>query len=87
MVAQPGYDEIARLLAEMDPAKLVAFKASPALQKRIDFLMEKSKSSSLSEEEKIEMEHYLIINRLFMLAKTKARIRLNALLTHETENI
>ena len=87
MIAQSGYDEIATLLAEMDPAKLIAFKASPALQKRIDFLMEKSKSSGLSEEEKIEMEHYLIINRLFMMAKIKARKCLNALLAHETENI
>lgn len=87
MVAQTGYDEIANLLADMDPARLLAFQASPAFQKRVDFLLEKNKTTGLSDEESIEMEHYLIINRLFTIAKIKARKRLNELLAHETENL
>lgn len=79
MVAQSGYDEIATLLADMDPAKLIAIKSSTKLQERIDFLLEKNRTEGLSEEEKIEMEHYLIINRLFMMAKIKARRNLQFL--------
>lgn len=64
MIAQQGYDEIASLLASMDPAKLISMKASPVLQKRVEELLEKNTEEGLTEEEKIEMEHYLIINRL-----------------------
>jgi hypothetical protein len=87
MVAQQGYDEIATLLADMDPAKLVSLKASPVLQERVEDLLEKNSEEGLTAEEKIEMEHYLIINRLFMKAKIKARRKLNALLANETEDI
>lgn len=87
MVAQAGYDEIAKLLAEMDPARLVAFKASPVFQERVDYLLEKNKAEGLTDEEEIEMEHYLIINRLFTMARIKARKKLNELLAHATENL
>lgn len=87
MVAQQGYDEIATLLADMDPAKLVSLKASSVLQERVEDLLEKNSEEGLTAEEKIEMEHYLIINRLFMKAKIKARRKLNALLANETEDI
>ena len=87
MVAQSGYDEIAALLAEMDPAKLVSIKATPVLQERVEDLLEKNREVGLTEEEKVEIEHYLIINRLFTLAKIKARRKLNTLLANETENL
>ena len=87
MTAQMAYDEIATLLADIDPARLVAMKVSPTLQERIEFLLEKNNEHGLSPEEKIEMEHYLIINRLFTVAKTKARRKLNALLANDPENI
>jgi len=87
MVAQQGYDEIAALLADMDPAKLISIKASSAFQERVEDLLEKNKEEGLTEEEKVEIEHYLIINRLFTLAKIKARRKLNAILANETENL
>lgn len=86
MVAQTGYDEIAKLLADLDPARLPAFKASPLLQDRVDYLLEKNREEGLTEGEEIDMEHYLIINRLFSMAKVKARQNLKELLAHETEN-
>ncbi len=87
MVAQSGYDEIAALLANMDPAKLLSAKASQAFQERLDMLLEKNREGELSNEEKIEVEHYLIINHLFTVAKVKARRKLKELLAHEGENI
>ncbi|MBK9338278.1 MAG: hypothetical protein IPM98_17680 [Lewinellaceae bacterium] len=86
MIAQQGYDEIAALLAEIDPAKLVSFKASSVLQERVEYLLEKNREDGLTEDERVEMEHYLIINRLFTIAKIKARRKLNALLANETES-
>ncbi len=67
------YDQIAEFMASMSPQKVVAFRASDANQKRLDFLLDKQKIEGLSEEEKSEIEHYLIINRIIGLAKARAR--------------
>ena len=66
------YDEIAAFVAGMIPEKVVAFKASKKSQERLDFLMDKQKEAKLSKEEKSELEHYLIINRIIGLAKARA---------------
>lgn len=86
MTAQLAYDEIATLLADMDPAKLVGLKASAAFQKRMEYLLEKNREANLTPDEKVEIEHYLIINRLFSMAKLKARRKLSALLADDKEN-
>ncbi|MBC7776982.1 MAG: hypothetical protein H7246_16240 [Phycisphaerae bacterium] len=80
MVAQIGYDEIASLLAEMDPAKVLAMKASAALDERVEDLIYKKREEGLTEAENIELEHYLIVNRIVTLAKIRARRNLHALL-------
>ncbi len=66
------YDEIAAFMASMNPQKVVAFKASETNQKRLDFLLDKQSAAKLSLEEKSELEHYLIINRIIGLAKAQA---------------
>ena len=71
MVAQSGYDEIATLLANMDPAKLLSTKASPAFQERLDVLLNKNQDGEITEDERVEVEHYVIINRLFTVATIK----------------
>lgn len=86
MVAQSGYDEIATLLADMDPAKVLAMKASTVLQSRVEVLIEKKREAQLTEAEAIELEHYLIVNRIFALAKIRARRNINAAAGHEASN-
>ena len=66
------YDEVATFMASMNPKKVVAFKPSKANQERLDFLLYKQKEEGLSPEEKSEVEHYLIINRIIGLAKARA---------------
>ena len=66
------YDEVATFMASMNPKKVVAFKPSKANQDRLDFLLDKQKEEGLSPEEKSEVEHYLIINRIIGLAKARA---------------
>jgi len=67
------YDQIADFMANMSPQKVVAFQASDTNQKRLDFLLDKQKMEGLSDKEKSELEHYLIINRIIGLAKARAR--------------
>jgi GTP-dependent phosphoenolpyruvate carboxykinase len=66
------YDEISSFIANMNPEKVVAFKPSSANQDRLDSLLDKQKKTVLSMEEKTELEHYLIINRIVGLAKARA---------------
>lgn len=66
------YEELSDFIAGMNPQKVIAFKASESNQERLNFLSEKQKEEELSAEEKSEVEHYLIINRIVGLAKIRA---------------
>ncbi len=66
------YDEIAAFMASMNPEKVIEFKPSKKSQDRLDFLLDKQKSSGLTTEEKNELEHFLIVNRIVGLAKARA---------------
>jgi hypothetical protein len=66
------YDEVATFMADMNPAKVVAFKPSEAHQSLLDLLLDKQKVEGLTVAEKSEIEHYLMLNRIFGLAKARA---------------
>ena len=72
MVTQSVYNEVAEFMASMNPAKVIAFKPSPENQTRFDFLLDKQKDTGLSNDEKSEIEHYLILNHIIGLAKAQA---------------
>ncbi len=69
---QTVYDEVAEFMASMNPEKVIAFKPSKANQNRLDFLLDKQTETRLSDKEKSELEHYLILNRIVGLAKARA---------------
>jgi hypothetical protein len=66
------YDEISGFIASMNPEKVIQFRPSDIQQNRLDFLLDKQKESGLTSEEKTELDHYLIINRIVGLAKARA---------------
>ena len=65
-------NEISNFIAGMNPEKVINFKASDSSQDRLDSLLSKQKIESLNDDEKSELEHYLIINRIVGLAKARA---------------
>jgi len=67
------YEDLAEVIAEMAPREVIALKASPARQERVDFLVEKNREEGLSESEKIELEKILMLNRIIALAKIRAK--------------
>jgi hypothetical protein len=75
MTIYTAYDQLATLLATLEPGKLSALKASEELQKRFEFLVEVNKEGSLSKEEKDELDHYVVLERLVRLAKIRAMNR------------
>jgi hypothetical protein len=72
MEAKTVYDDVAEFIAGMNSQKVIEFKASPKNQLRFDSLLEKNANNGLSVQEKIEMDHYLVLNRIIGLAKARA---------------
>ncbi len=66
------YDEVATFMAAMNPEKVISFKPSGKSQRRLDNLLDKQKDAGLNLEEKSELEHYLMLNRIIGLAKARA---------------
>jgi hypothetical protein len=66
------YDEISNFIASMNPEKVIQFRPSETQQIRLDTLLDKQKETGLTSEEKTELEHYLIINRIVGLSKARA---------------
>ena len=56
----------------MDAAKIIAYKASPESQQKLDYLLLKSKTKKLSDDETIELQNYLLLDNIVSLAKAKA---------------
>jgi hypothetical protein len=71
MVVYNAYDQIAELIAELNPAKVMALKANKELQLRFEDLVSKSKESVLDNREKDELDHYIVLERLIRLAKIR----------------
>jgi hypothetical protein len=66
-------DEILDFLVEQIPAQsLASFKASDDSRRRVWNLIAKEKESGLLPEEKVELDDYLKLEHLVVLAKTKA---------------
>lgn len=77
MVYHFVFDELAELLASMDPNKVLAFRTSEKSQSRLNELLEKHKQANkLSKEEESEVEQLLLLDHIVGLAKARALNRL-----------
>lgn len=76
MTASATYDTVADFLASMDPVRMLELHAPEAMQERLEELIEKEKESGLSKEEKDELDHYIVLERLIRLVKANAYLRL-----------
>ena len=65
-------DQIAAMIAEAMPEKILAFKFVPAIQERILLLVNLKKDNILSPVEKDELDRYLAYDLLIGLAKARA---------------
>lgn len=70
------YDTVADFIASMNPRKILELRADPEMQQQLEKLIEKEKTTGLGPEEKEELDHYIVLERLIRLAKARARYRL-----------
>lgn len=77
MTAIPNvYDSLAEFMAKLDPAKVLAFHAPTNMQKRVDTLLQKKQDTGITKTEQEELDHYLILEHIVRLAKSRARLHL-----------
>lgn len=62
------------LVGNIPSSKLAGFHSSADARRRVWTLIEKEKQSGLLPEEKLELEDYLKLDHLLVLAKAKARL-------------
>ena len=69
-----SYDEIIDFIAAgTTPEAVVAFRPSDSVQQRVAELAERSKDGSISSEEQFELEDYLQLEHIMIMAKARAR--------------
>lgn len=73
------FDELADLLASMDPNKVLEFHTSSEAQKRLEYLLEKNKDGKLTKEETQELEQFMTVEHIVRVAKARARQHLSRL--------
>ncbi|MEM9886464.1 MAG: hypothetical protein AAF849_11285 [Bacteroidota bacterium] len=76
MTAQHTYDMVADFIASMNPRRVLELKAPASMQKRLETLIVREKEGGLSLEEKDELDHYIVLERLIRLSKVRALYRL-----------
>jgi len=68
------YDDLLDfILQQASPEEIIAFKVSPAKQAHVDDLIDRLKTSALSEDEKRELEQIQQFDRLVSLLKARAQ--------------
>lgn len=78
MVMTEVFGDVADILANLNPAKIIDLKASPKMNTRVSDLVEKKKQGIISEEESSELDKFLALDLLINLAKARARLLLAA---------
>jgi hypothetical protein len=74
MTATKSYEEIIDFIAAgTTPEAIVAFHPSEDVQRRVAALVERSEDGTISAEERSELEDYLQLEHIMIMAKARAR--------------
>jgi len=69
-----AYEEVINFIAAgLTPDQLIAFRPSTVVSARVEDLLFREKETSISDEEKVELGHYLELEHLIRMAKARAR--------------
>ena len=73
----PSYEEIVDFIASgTTPESVVAFRPTEAAIRRVEELISKSRDGVISHDEQAELDDYLQLEHLLILAKARARQKL-----------
>lgn len=69
-------DQIASFIADAMPERILSFKFSTSVQKRIELLVNRKKEGAITSPEQEELERYLLYDNLIGLAKVRASMKI-----------
>ncbi|MCF8246492.1 MAG: hypothetical protein K9J37_10575 [Saprospiraceae bacterium] len=69
-------DQIASFIADAMPERILSFKFSSSVQKRIELLVNRKKEGFIDNQEQEELERYLLYDNLIGLAKARASMKI-----------
>jgi hypothetical protein len=73
----PGLNSVLEKLASLPaPEEILALRPAPALQERLETLLEKNRTTGFSPEDQREWDQYEYVEHLVRLAKANAAIKL-----------
>ncbi len=72
MSISEAFGDVASLIAQMAPEKIIALKASNIMSARVEDLIYLKKEGIISVEENTELERFLALDLFIGLAKVKA---------------
>ncbi len=74
-VASPAYFEIIDFIAAgTTPEAVASYRPSPEAQRRVEELIEREKTATLSADEKAELDHFMELEHILRMAKARARL-------------
>ncbi len=74
---QSVYDSLVEFIATLDPIKVLGFHAPKNIQERVEELLDKKQETGLLATEQEELDHYLILEHIVRLAKSRARLHIS----------
>ena len=74
MTVSEAFGDVADIIAQMAPEKVVAIKASPQMSERVEELVQKRKDQQIGPDETSELERFLALDLFIGLAKARARL-------------
>jgi len=78
MSTNRAYEEVVDFIAAgVSPNNLASFQPSEEAKRRVFYLIEQEKSATLTRDEKSELDHYMQLEHLMRLAKSRARQHLS----------
>lgn len=72
-----AFGDVAGVIAQMNPEKIVTLKASKAMSERVERLVYLKKQGIISEEESNELQRFLALDLFIGLAKARAHQLIN----------
>lgn len=78
------YHELVDLIARAAPEKLLTFRLSPEAAERVETLTDQEKSTQITLAEQEELDTYMHLSRILMLAQAQAHQILHGTPTSQT---
>jgi hypothetical protein len=72
-----AFGDVAELLAQMAPEKIIHLKASKKMSEEVERLVSLKKEGAIDSEQRVELERYLALDLFISLTKARARAYLS----------